>query len=342
MSEGQLKKCKIENEYCPYTHAVFNNASLINRDVGQYLDDDPYSYFALARVTKRMWEFYCENDKAVKHMRYVWNLRVDRFIRVVYAQHSAIHVCIRWAFAQRRKITTMDKLVESFAVVGAEAGDLRIIKMATEWVKDKQTQDRLLVAIVAMFGIGGRDEEAVYFVQHLPWPRSNAWEDERIRKAAYAQACRNVVFVPKFYQYLCSLGLHESTYKSDSAGRAELLCDVAAGDLQHVEKNFAFFWNQWLPTMDEKERMRLIWNFLRLVMPPPNTSVTQTAKVALPLLAKRFFGSNEFTFETGDLFKLTVELDTFDNFADERIVHITFWFMGIRYAAMGKVPALYC
>lgn len=173
MSEGSALKRYKPEVFCAFTHAFFANAPLVHGALATYLEDDPFSYFSLARVTKNMWHFYCANDRAVQHMRYVWRLAVTDWARRVMLDYSRIYTCVCWSWKHTIKQKPRVSAAKEYCDLGAQVGDLRVIHMTAPWV-----DSAFFGQLVSKSVVQGHAKEALHIMENPPWKSRSNWKSE--------------------------------------------------------------------------------------------------------------------------------------------------------------------
>jgi hypothetical protein len=344
-AQGKTKRFKYS--HCIHATAVFANCFFVHKHVGEWLEDDPYSYFALARTTKRLWEFYCVQDKPVRHMRHVWNLSRNPDVRSAQITRSGLFTCVAWQWNRDCKHKTRASLADLYLAVAGDSGDLRVVRMVSPWVEQEWLA--LAKTLTAML-VNSHDDVAVQLMENPPWLSTVLWktnvttEMQDWKNAIFAIACTHVAQAPKFYAYM--LG-HTTMDLNSLERRARILAHVVAdGNVEYAERNFAFFWNAWRRS-GQYEEIELVHQFISFIMMNGN----EKGVLIFPLIFRRFFlhlaslqhhGAHIIVFPNGDTCLLTIESDTITRAPNEMLFHIVCHSGPIRRAAMGNVPAMYC
>lgn len=340
MSEGSSSLKRYKHEYCVFTHAFFQNAPLVHGTLGPYLEDDPYSYFSLARVTKNMWQFYCANDRAVIHMRYACRLANTDFAFRVLLDYSRIYTCVRWSWLRVIKQKPRVSAAKEFCDLGAQLGDLRIISMAVPWVDPPRFGE-----IVGKLVTQGHVDAALHFMENPPWVHMATWKDSdgSTARTIFLLICSVAHRYPRLYEYAQTFA-----FKKQFEVKEHILAFTLMNPLQHVKDAFGFFWNAW--EMDNEERLDLVYRFLDSVFQQDRTRGDLVE--SLPQVFRAFFTPlltyseshrrDTLCFPNRDVFYMYVEQDGIQNLDDERIFHFVWWKMRVRYSYSGKLPALYC
>jgi hypothetical protein len=224
-------------------NCVFINipSSVIHTCVGRFLKDSIQDYVSLALCTKRLWNYYCENDAFVKTMRFAWK-HLNEQTRPTYLLYSNVPLCLRWLWDKERKDSTRDEIVTKYLRAGAAHGNLEIVYTFVPFIESDPFD--VFIDVINMLVLHKHQEEALALVEDCQRFNKTIVVGEREMTGLYFVAIQTVLVAPKFYAHIRqSLFKNVVSHDEDTFIRAVLMA-ACKSDKKLRFKTFEFFWNQ--------------------------------------------------------------------------------------------------
>lgn len=240
---GRQEEDKITSSHNISSTIFLVYPSIIHSHVGRFLKNSWKDYVSLALCTKRLWNYYCDNDEFVKHMRFAY-LHISEYMKEDYLLYSNIPLCIDWVWTRDCKDDVKDNLAPRFVRAGAAFGNLDIIYKYCKHLEEPMDPFPVFLSVVQILVNEKRDEAACFFVENPQLFNSYLTIDNQNALATlYFATVKNVLYVPKLYSFV-KQKMQKLYDDNDEDLITTTLMAACTGPQASKKKTFAFFWNK--------------------------------------------------------------------------------------------------